>query len=219
MVANLGMRWALLALLLLQPAPTLCAPLADCTDANALERVHALEMELKAERRKQESERRKQESEMLATVRLLLAAESDRRKLAAKILELEGRLNAADRAQDPSQYAVVPFKQPGHQRRRAQSAPCNSGLGVTDAVKDPHFSFAHGGRADFRGRNGRERLLWGARPAHSPQLTRTLLPRTGCCTASTLLRALRSTSRPRRPRKPLTARGVSSRPTALPVAL
>ena len=152
MVANLGMRWALLALLLLQPAPTLCAPLADCTDANALERVHALEMELKAERRKQESDRRKQES--------------DRRKLAAKILELEGRLNAADRAQDPSQYAVVPFKQPGHQRRRAQLAPCE----VTDAVKDPHFSFAHGGRADFRGRNGRERLLWVARPAHSPQL-------------------------------------------------
>ena len=75
------MRWALLALLILQPAPTLCAPLADGADANALERVHALEMELKAERRKQES---------------------DRRKLAAKILELEGRLNAADRAQDPS---------------------------------------------------------------------------------------------------------------------
>ena len=87
--------------------------------------------------------------------------------------------------------------------------PCFSGFEVhddaTDAVKDPHFSFAHGGRADFRGRNGRERLLWGARPAHSPQLTRTLLPRTGCCTASTLLRALRSTSRLRRPRKPLTA--------------
>ena len=167
----LGMRWTLLALLLLQPAPTLCAPLADGTDdANALERVHALEMELKAERRKQESERRKQESEMLATVRLLLAAESDRRKLAAKILELEGRLNAADRAQDPSQYAVVPFKQPGHQRRRAQLAPCYSGWEVTDAVQDPHFSFAHGGRADFRGRNGRERLLWVARPAHSPQL-------------------------------------------------
>ena len=98
MVANLGMRWTLLALLLLQPAPTLCAPLADGTDASSLERVHALEMELKAERRKQES---------------------DRRKLAAKILELEGRLNAADRAQDPSEYAVVPFKQPGHQRRRA----------------------------------------------------------------------------------------------------
>ena len=77
------MRWALLALLLLQPAPTLCAPLADGTDdANALERVHALEMELKAERRKQES---------------------DRRKLAAKILELEGRLEATDRAQDPSE--------------------------------------------------------------------------------------------------------------------
>ena len=153
------MRWTLSALLLLQPAPTLCAPIADGTDANALERVHALEMELKAERRKQESERRKQESEMLATVRLLLAAESDRRKLAAKILELEGRLNAADRAQDPSQYAVVPFKQPGHQRRRAQLARCYSGWEVTDAVKDPHFSFAHGGRADFRGRNGRERLL------------------------------------------------------------
>ena len=135
------MRWTLLALLLLQPAPTLCAPLADGTDASALERVHALEMELKAERRKQESDRRKQES--------------DRRKLAAKILELEGRLNAADRAQGPSQYAIVPFKQPGHQhqRRRAQWVPC------TDAVKDPHFSFAHGGRADFRGRNGRERLL------------------------------------------------------------
>ena len=146
----LGMRWALLALLLLQPAPTLCAPLADGTDASALERVHALEMELKAERRKQESDRRKQESDRRKQ-------ESDRRKLAAKILELEGRLNAADRAQDPSQYAVVPFKQPGHQRRRAQLAPCNSGLGVTDAVKDPHFSFAHGGRADFRGRNGRER--------------------------------------------------------------
>ena len=180
------MRWTLLTLLLLQPAPTLCAPLADGTDdANALERVHALEMELKAERRKQES---------------------DRRKLAAKILELEGRLHAADRAQDPSQYAVVPFKQPGHQRRRAQWVPCFSGFEVhddaTDAVKDPHFSFAHGGRADFRGRNGRERLLWGARPAHSPQLTRTLLLRTGCCTASTLLRALRSTSRPRRPRAP-----------------
>ena len=77
------MRWTLLALLLLQPAPTLCAPLADGTDdANALERVHALEMELKAERRKQES---------------------DRRKLAAKILELEGRLEATDRAQDPSE--------------------------------------------------------------------------------------------------------------------
>ena len=153
------MRWTLLALLLLQPAPTLCAPLADGTDdANALERVHALEMELKAERRKQESDRRKQES--------------DRRKLAAKILELEGRLNAADRAQGPSQYAIVPFKQPGHQRRRAQWVPCNSEFEVhddaTDAVKDPHFSFAHGGRADFRGRNGRERLLWGARPAHSP---------------------------------------------------
>ena len=136
----LGMRWTLLALLLLQPAPTLCAPLADGTDASALERVHALEMELKAERRKQES---------------------DRRKLAAKILELEGRLNAAARAQVPSQYAVVPFKQPGHQRRRAQWVPCFSGFEVhddaTDAVKDPHFSFAHGGRADFRGRNGRER--------------------------------------------------------------
>ena len=78
------MRWTLSALLLLQPAPTLCAPLADGTDASSLERVHALEMELKAERRKQESDRRKQES--------------DRRKLAAKILELEGRLNAADRA-------------------------------------------------------------------------------------------------------------------------
>ena len=143
---------------------------------------------------------------MLATVRLLLAAESG--KLAAKILELEGRLNAADRAQGPSQYAVVPFKQPGHQRRRAQWVPCYAGLevdGVTDAVKDPHFSFAHGGRADFRGRNGRERLPWGARPAHSPQLIRNLLSRTGCCTASTLLRALRSTSRLRRPRKPLTA--------------
>ena len=83
------MRWTLLALLLLQPAPTLCAPLADGADANALERVHALEMELKAERRKQESDRRKQES--------------DRRKLAAKILELEGRLEATDRAQDPSE--------------------------------------------------------------------------------------------------------------------
>ena len=203
------MRWTLLTLLLLQPAPTLCAPLADGTDdANALERVHALEMELKAERRKQESDRREQESDRRKQ-------ESDRRKLAAKIMDLEGRLNAANRAQDPSQYAVVPFKQPGHQhqRRRAQWVPC------TDAVKDPHFSFAHGGRADFRGRNGRERLLWGARPTHSPQLTRALLPRTGCCTASTLLRALRSTSRPRRPRKPLTARGVSSRPTALPVAL
>ena len=137
----LGMRWTLLALLLLQPAPTLCAPLADGTDdANALERVHALEMELTAEHRKQESERRKQESEMLATVRLLLAAESDRRKLAAKILELEGRLKAADRAQGPSQYAIVPFKQPGHQRRRAQWAPCFSGFEVhddaTDALKD-----------------------------------------------------------------------------------
>jgi len=134
--------------------------------------------------------------------KLILEQESDRRKLAAKVLELEGRLNAADRAQDPSEYAVVPFKQPGHQRRRAQWVPCYSGFEVTDAVKDPHFSFAHGGRADFRGRNGRERLLWGARPAHSPQLTRTLLLRTGCCTASTLLRALRSTSRPRRPRAP-----------------
>ena len=90
------MRWTLLALLLLQPAPTLCAPLADCTDANARERVHALEMELKAERRKQESDRRKQESDRRKQ-------ESDRRKLAAKILELEGRLNAADRAQDPSE--------------------------------------------------------------------------------------------------------------------
>ena len=115
--------------------------------------------------------------------KLILEQESDRRKLAAKVLELEGRLNAANRAQDPSQYAVVPFKQPGHQhqRRRAQWARCFSGFEVTDAVKDPHFSFAHGGRADFRGRNGRERLLWVARPAHSPQLTRTLLPRTGCC--------------------------------------
>ena len=74
--------------------------------------------------------------------------------LAAKILELEGRLNAADRAQDPSQKAVVPFKQPG-QRRRAQD--CFFGFEFTEAVKDPHFSFAHGGRADFRGRNGRER--------------------------------------------------------------
>ena len=128
------MRWTLLALLILQPAPTLCAPLADGADANALERVHALEMELKAERRKQES---------------------DRRKLAAKILELEGRLSAADRAQDPSQNAVVPFKQPG-QRRRAQEK-CSSEFESTEAVKDPHFSFAHGGRADFRGRNGRER--------------------------------------------------------------
>ena len=135
---HLGMRWTLLALLILQPAPTLCAPLADGADANALERVHALEMELKAERRKQESDRRKQES--------------DRRKPAAKILELEGRLNAADRAQDPSQNAAVPFKQPG-QRRRAQDCSFE----ITDAVKDPHFSFAHGGRADFRGRNGRER--------------------------------------------------------------
>ena len=189
------MRWTLSALLLLQPAPTLCAPIADGTDANALERVHALEMELEAERRKQESERRKQESERRKQESDRRKQESDRRKLAAKILELEGRLNSAARAQVPSQYAVVPFKQPG-QRRRAQD--CFSGLEVTDAVKDPHFSFAHGGRADFRGRNGRERLLWGACPAHSPQLTRTLLPRTGCCIASTLLRALRSTSRPRR---------------------
>ena len=142
------MRFTLLALLLLQPAPTLCAPLADGTDdANALERVHALEMELKAERRKQESDRREQESDRRKQ-------ESDRRKLAAKIMDLEGRLNAANRAQDPSQYAVVPFKQPG-QRRRAQD--CFFGFEFTEAVKDPHFSFAHGGRADFRGRNGRER--------------------------------------------------------------
>ena len=67
------MRWTLLALLLLQPAPTLCAPLADCTDANARERVHALEMELKAERRKQESDRRKHLRLLLAALRLLLA--------------------------------------------------------------------------------------------------------------------------------------------------
>jgi len=32
--------------------------------------------------------------------------------------------------------------------------PCDTSHGIVDGEKDPHFSFAHGGRADFRGRDG-----------------------------------------------------------------
>ena len=32
--------------------------------------------------------------------------------------------------------------------------PCDTSNGIVDGEKDPHFSFAHGGRADFRGRDG-----------------------------------------------------------------
>ena len=138
-------KLALAALLLLQLSTSRCAPLRNDRNGkpigdNDLTRILALEMQLK-----------NQETQ-------LKAQEAERLKQAAKVLELEDRLKVAERG--PSQSAAVPFE-PG-QRRRAQ-ALCNFGFKV-NGDKDPHFSYAHGGRADFRGRNGRGRRGAGSGP-------------------------------------------------------
>ena len=41
-------------------------------------------------------------------------------------------------------------------RRRTEAVDCDA---VVEGIKDPHLSFARGGRADFRGRNGCDRRV------------------------------------------------------------
>ena len=80
----------------------------------------------------------------------MLAREAELRvervKNAATILELNARLKAVE-------SAIVPV-QASEQRRRTTS-DCQQAEGL----KDPHLHFAHGGRADFRGRDGCVRAM------------------------------------------------------------
>ena len=75
-------------------------------------------------------------------------------RMYAKVSELEKRVvaQAAEIEQlKPMARAVVPY-QP-NQRRRTEASDCT--LFPVEGTKDPHLSFARGGRADFRGHNGR----------------------------------------------------------------
>merc|ERR1712086_788220 len=80
----------------------------------------------------------------------MLAREAELRvervKNADTILELNARLKAVE-------SAIVPV-QASEQRRRTTS-DCQQAEGL----KDPHLHFAHGGRADFRGRHGCVRAM------------------------------------------------------------
>ena len=118
---------------------------------------------------------------------------SQMERMYAKILELEKRDAARtaeiDQLKATGRGALVPFNSERRRRTQASDSECLD----ADGVKDPHLHFARGGRADFRGRNGRGRTVLGMiRAAHTHALS---LPATARRTASILRRALRSTSR------------------------
>ena len=69
-----------------------------------------------------------------------------KKQLAAQATEL-GQLKGTGRE-------IVPYQR--QQRRRTEAVDCDA---VVEGIKDPHLSFARGGRADFRGRNGCDRRV------------------------------------------------------------
>ena len=89
-------------------------------------------------------------------------------RMNAKMLEMESKMEqrAAARAAEAralkKQLAAQAtelgqLKATGREiRRRTEAVDCDA---VVEGIKDPHLSFARGGRADFRGRNGCDRRV------------------------------------------------------------
>ena len=133
-----------------------------------------------------------EKSRLVLEERVALQA-SQMERMYAKILELEKRDAARtaeiDQLKATGRGALTPFNSERRRRTQTSDSECLD----ADGVKDPHLHFARGGRADFRGRNGRERTVLGMiRAAHTHALSLTATARR---TASILRRALRSTSR------------------------
>jgi len=95
-----------------------------------------------------------EKSRLVLEERVALQA-SQMERMYAKILELEKRDAARtaeiDQLKATGRGALTPFNSERRRRTQASDSECLD----ADGVKDPHLHFARGGRADFRGRNGR----------------------------------------------------------------
>ena len=106
---------------------------AQAQAAQIIERMNAKMLEM-------ESKMAKRTAAQAAEAREL------KKQLAAQATEL-GQLKGTGRE-------IVPYQR--QQRRRTEAVDCDA---VVEGIKDPHLSFARGGRADFRGRNGCDRRV------------------------------------------------------------
>ena len=83
-------------------------------------------------------------------------------RMDAKMLEMESKMAQLKKQLAAQATELGQLKATGREiRRRTEAVDCDA---VVEGTKDPHLSFARGGRADFRGRNGCDRRVTNPSP-------------------------------------------------------
>ena len=163
--------------------------------------MHATILELKDQILRMQKKHAAEMSQLQVSAETAVqAANAKRALMEQQMLELKEQQRGHAATSREQTSSAVPFQL---ENRRRTQATTELLCPVVEGNKDPHLSFAHGGRADFRGRNGRDL----SRPLHPLQSLQakhqSLAPRrVGLCTASSPRRALLSTSRLRFARAP-----------------